>query len=127
MRKAKRAANGLQESAEAIANAPESLAQGGEQHLYRRPESYAFKPKLGAVPDFDVPAFLAELSGVADISYAQELPSIAPSNLITDDLPDLLPDVVDSKWPCWKLAMWRVFFSIRPFFAFASVKMALRI
>ena len=45
------------------------------------------------MPDFNVPTFLPELTGIADIQYAQELPSIVPSNLITDDLPDILPDV----------------------------------
>jgi hypothetical protein len=68
----------------------------GEQIELVKRENIAFKPKLGDVPDFDVPTFLPELSGIANISYAQELPSIAPSNLITDDLPDILPEITST-------------------------------
>lgn len=89
--------NMLDESRQEIANAPESILQGEQSH-FSKGESYTFKPKLGTVPDFNVPAFLSELSGVADISYAQELPSIAPSNLITDDLPDILPDIAEGRF-----------------------------
>lgn len=75
-----------------IDKAPESILQGEQLELNKR-ENITFKPKLGAVPDFNVPAFLSGLAGVSDIQYAEELPSIAPSNLITDDLPDILPDI----------------------------------
>ena len=75
-----------------IDKAPESILQGEQLEINKR-ENITFKPKLGAVPDFNVPAFLSGLAGVADIQYAEELPSIAPSNLITDDLPDILPDI----------------------------------
>ena len=67
-----------------IDKAPESILQGEQMEAIKR-ENITFKPKLGSVPEFNIPTFLAELSGVADIFYAQELPSIAPSNLITDD------------------------------------------
>lgn len=95
-KKTKKSSNMLEEGRDEIANAPESILQGEQSH-FNKGESYTFKPKLGLVPDFNVPAFLSELSGVADISYAQELPSIAPSNLITDDLPDILPDIVEGR------------------------------
>jgi len=92
-KKAKKS-NLADEARNEIDKAPESILQGEKNELTKR-ENYSFKPKLGNVPDFNVPAFLSELSGVADISYAQELPSIAPSNLITDDLPDILPDIAE--------------------------------
>lgn len=75
-----------------IYEAPQSILKGEQMDAVKR-EDIGFKPKLGDVPDFNVPTFLPELSGIADISYAQELPSIAPSNLITDDLPDILPEI----------------------------------
>ena len=74
-----------------IFEAPMSILKG-EQLEGVKKESLSFKPKLGDVPDFNVPAFLPELSGIADISYGQDLPSIAPSNLITNEA-DILPEI----------------------------------
>ena len=75
-----------------IYEAPQSIIKGEQLDAVKR-EDIGFKPKLGDVPDFNVPTFLPELSGIADISYSQDFKSIAPSNLITDDLSNLLPEV----------------------------------
>jgi hypothetical protein len=53
-------------------------------------EDIAFKPKLGLVPDFNVPSMLPDLVGIADIEFNQKFTSIAPSSVI--DLPEDLPD-----------------------------------
>ena len=60
-------------------------------------EDFAFKPKLGLVPDFDVPAFLPELAGIADITFNQQVTSIAPSSII--DMPDELPEILVETQP----------------------------
>jgi hypothetical protein len=75
-----------------IDEAPTSILKGEKMDIVKK-EDIAFKPKMENLPDFDVPSFLPGISGVADISYAQELPTIAPSNFILDDLPDILPDI----------------------------------
>lgn len=81
-----------------IYEAPLSILKGDQMEGLKK-ESLTYKPELGLVPDFNVPAFLPELSGIADLTYAQELPSIAPSNLITDDLPDILPEINTANLP----------------------------
>ena len=52
-----------------------------------------FSPDLGEVPELDIPVYLPDLPGVADISFDQTIGSIAPSlPSIGDVLPDL-PDI----------------------------------
>ncbi|CAF0765018.1 unnamed protein product [Brachionus calyciflorus] len=81
-----------QDSKAELYEAPMSILKGEQLETVKK-ENLTFKPKLGDVPDFNVPAFLPDLSGIADISYAQDLPSIAPSNLIVNDLADILPEI----------------------------------
>lgn len=75
-----------------IDEAPASILNGEKMDPIKR-ENITFKPKMENLPDFDVPAFLPGITGVANISYAQEFTTIAPSNFILDDLPDILPEV----------------------------------
>ena len=94
--KASKRADEANDDEDDIYDAPQSILRG-EQLVAMKREDIGFKPVLGDVPDFDVPSFLPELSGVADdIAYSEELPSIAPSNLIINDLPDILPDIAPS-------------------------------
>lgn len=79
-----------------IDEAPASILNGEKIDPIKR-ENITFKPKLENLPEFNVPELLPGISGVANISYAQDLPTIAPSNFILDDLPDILPDVNKSK------------------------------
>ena len=60
-------------------------------------EDFGFKPKLGSVPDFDVPTFLPDLIGIADITFNQQVASIAPSSVI--EIPDELPDIAIDTTP----------------------------
>ena len=50
-------------------------------------------PDLGAVPDLDVPVYLPDLPGVAEISFEEAMGSIAPSFLPTCDILPELPDL----------------------------------
>lgn len=72
-------------------DAPVSIIEREKDNKIKK-EDIAFKPKLGLVPDFDVPVFLPDLIGVADIVFNQQVLSIAPSSSIEMliDLPDIV-------------------------------------
>jgi WAS family protein 1 len=72
--------------------APQSILKGEQLETIKK-ENIGYKPVAGDLPDFNVPNFLPDLVGIADIQYAQDAESIAPSNFITNDLPDILPDI----------------------------------
>ena len=74
-----------------IGDAPMSILERDRIDDRIGKEDIAFKPKLGLVPDFNVPSMLPDLVGIADIEFNQKFSSIAPSSFI--DLPEDLPDV----------------------------------
>ena len=80
---------GPKQTAEEIAEAPQTVRLGDELPEVERIE-YSYKPVLGDVPELDVPTMLPNLTNVANLSWAaSDLPSIAPSNL-----PSLVQDDV---------------------------------
>eukprot|EP00308_Calcidiscus_leptoporus_P025297 CAMPEP_0119368644 /NCGR_PEP_ID=MMETSP1334-20130426/15273_1 /TAXON_ID=127549 /ORGANISM="Calcidiscus leptoporus, Strain RCC1130" /LENGTH=320 /DNA_ID=CAMNT_0007385329 /DNA_START=74 /DNA_END=1032 /DNA_ORIENTATION=+ len=65
----------------ALHEAPETVRFGDELPEVERIE-YSYKPVLGDVPELDLPSMLPSLAHVADLNWtAQDLPSIAPSQL----------------------------------------------
>ncbi|RDD43257.1 WAS protein family-like protein 1 [Trichoplax sp. H2] len=79
----------IEQEANALGDAPVTISQ--RQGMERKPmESYFYVPNLGDVPEFDVPSFLPNLSGVADdvtFDVDNEI-SIAPSaGFVFPDLP----------------------------------------
>jgi WAS family protein 1 len=88
-----------------LASAPDSVTLGDGLQQFGMVD-FGFNPQLGPVPELNLPTFLPDLPGIADINWSNDqlaLPSIAPSQMLAalPSLPtvDILPTMPDASAP----------------------------